>query len=81
MAWNDCFKYRQVEHPEVTDDKRRTGLKNHRQWLRNPAMDKLTTWDVLKNPVNNGIRYQPQLVSRISAINSKVSGWKLETNN
>ena len=30
--------------------------------FRNPA---LTTWDV-KNPVNNGINYQPQLVSRIS---------------
>ncbi len=29
-----------------------------------------TTWDV-KNPVNNGINYQPQLVSRIdSSINS-----------
>ena len=29
---------------------------------RNPA---ITTWDV-KNLVNNGINYQPQLVSRIS---------------
>ncbi len=29
----------------------------------------LTTWDVW-NPINNGINYQPQLVSRISAINS-----------
>ena len=28
-----------------------------------------TTWDV-RNPKNNGINYQPQLVSRISAINS-----------
>ena len=28
-----------------------------------------TTWDVKKH-VNNGIDYQPQLVSRISAINS-----------
>ena len=28
-----------------------------------------TTWDVW-NPINNGINYQPQLVSRISAINS-----------
>ena len=29
-----------------------------------------TTWDLL-NPVNNGINYQPQLVSRISSIRSK----------
>ena len=28
-----------------------------------------TTWDV-ENPLNNGINYQPQLVSRISCINS-----------
>ena len=26
---------------------------------------------MFKNPVNNGINYQPQLVSRISAINSR----------
>ena len=31
----------------------------------------LTTWDVW-NPKNIGINYQPQLVSRISAINSIV---------
>ncbi len=29
----------------------------------------INTWDV-QNPVNNGINYQPQLVSRISSINS-----------
>ncbi len=29
-----------------------------------------TTWDVL-NPIINGINYQPQLVSRISSINSR----------
>ena len=40
---------------------------------RNPAT--LTTWDV-KNPVNNGRSYQPQLVSRNSFINS-TSGWFL----
>ena len=32
-------------------------------WLKS-----CTTWDVW-NPINNGINYQPQLVSRISAIN------------
>ncbi len=31
-----------------------------------------TTWDIW-NPINNGINYQPQLVSRISAINSSFS--------
>ena len=36
---------------------------------RNPA---ITTWDV-QNLVNNGINYQPQLVSRISSINSMTS--------
>ena len=39
-------------------------------WLKS-----CTTWDV-KNPVNNGMTYQPQLVSRISAINSMKS-WSL----
>ena len=29
-----------------------------------------TTWDGAETFVNNGINYQPQLVSRISAINS-----------
>ena len=33
-------------------------------WLKS-----CTTWDVW-NPINNGINYQPQLVSRISGINS-----------
>ena len=33
---------------------------------------RLTTWDALQNPVSNGINYQPQLVSRISAINSMI---------
>ena len=33
---------------------------------------RLTTWDVW-NPINTGINYQPQLVSRISAINSITS--------
>ncbi len=33
-------------------------------WLKS-----CTTWDVW-NPINNGINYQPQLVNRISAINS-----------
>ncbi len=36
----------------------------HCWWLKS-----CTTWDVW-NPINNGINYQPQLVSRISAINS-----------
>ena len=30
------------------------------RWFRNPA---ITTWDVKKTPVNNGINYQPQLVN------------------
>ncbi len=34
-------------------------------WLKSQT----TTWDVW-NPINNGKNYQPQLVSRISAINS-----------
>ena len=34
-------------------------------WLKS-----CTTWDVW-NPINNGINYQPQQVSRISAINSR----------
>ena len=39
-------------------------------WLKS-----CTTWD-LKNLVNNGMNYQPQLVSRILAINSMKS-WSL----
>ena len=35
-------------------------------WLKS-----CTTWDVW-NPINNGKNYQPQLVSRISAINSLI---------
>ena len=31
-----------------------------------------TTWDVW-NPINNGINYQPQLVRRISAMNSSIT--------
>ena len=31
---------------------------------------RLTTWDGAKNPVNKGINNQPQLVSRMSSINS-----------
>ena len=38
---------------------------------------RLTTWDVY-NPVNNGINYQPHLVSRSSAINSRGPGKKLK---
>ncbi len=39
---------------------------------RNPAT--LTTWDV-KNPVNKGRSYQPQLVSRISFITVHLDGF------
>ena len=40
-------------------------------WLKSQT----TTWDVwnLWNPINDGINYQPQPVSRISAINSRLS--------
>ena len=38
---------------------------NYCWWFRNPANHL-----VCKNPTNNGRSYQPQLVSRISAINS-----------
>ena len=34
-----------------------------------------TTWDV-QNLANNGIKYQPQLVSRISFINSTIKRWE-----
>ena len=37
----------------------------------------LTTWDVW-NPKNDGINYQPQLVSRISAINSMCTFYALQ---
>ena len=37
-------------------------------WLKSQT----TTWDVW-NPINNGINYQPQPVSRISAINGRLS--------
>ena len=36
---------------------------------------RLTTWDVWKNPVNNGINYQAQLVSRISEPSTVAVGW------
>ncbi len=39
-------------------------------WLKS-----CTTWDVW-NPINNGKNYQPQLVSRISAINSITLLWQ-----
>ena len=35
-------------------------------WFRNPA---ITTWDIW-SPMNNEINYQPQLISRTSAINN-----------
>ena len=38
-------------------------------WKRWWKKSQTTTWDV-ENSVNNGINYQPQLVSRISSINS-----------
>ena len=38
-------------------------------WYRWWKKSQTTTWDV-RNPIDGGINYQPQLVSRISAINS-----------
>ncbi len=41
---------------------------NYCWWLKSQT----TTWDGFKNLANNGVNYQPQLVSRISAINSSI---------
>ena len=55
----------------LAKSKKNMAPKRNCWWLKS-----YTTWDVW-NPINNGINYQPQLVSRISAINRRsfTAGW------